>query len=548
MRALIRFVGRGPGGAALQRDRIFDGEVITLGRATDQVINLKDRRVELEHARIVRVGGRFLVSSRALTGVLVNGTVRRDAPLAVGDALQIGANVLKLIAPPAGFDLAFTFELDNSVDTRAVEAPALLLTLAEVGARMQPWAWALSIAVLVGALLVPWLSSPQSGAPLPTRPTVLPSDHAWQSGPLHTAHANLSAKCESCHERPFARVTDQACLTCHAASLHRHAPPDNRQLPVLAMTHCASCHREHDEPSTLVRNDEQVCVSCHANPQHPARSGPVADFLRQHPAFAAARIRDESHVKFPHDVHLNPNGIKTTTGNEVMTCAGCHEPQAGGARFQAISMQRHCQRCHSLSFDPRAPERNVPHASPEIVLESLLEYYSSEYLQGYPDALNTARPVRKVARPGVDLSAAQRARVLARARAQAEITARDLLERRACVVCHDVQRGKAASTWTVTPVSLRAVWMPKARFSHAAHATSLTPCKSCHAAQKSRHATDMLMPPIESCRACHAGPHSAASTQIASSCTSCHDFHSTQYPLWQAGPERAASTAKARQR
>ena len=84
MRALIRFVSRGPGGAALQRDRIFDGDVITLGRATDQVINLKDRRVELEHARIVRVGGRCLVSSRALTGVLVNGTV-----LTEGDPAQI---------------------------------------------------------------------------------------------------------------------------------------------------------------------------------------------------------------------------------------------------------------------------------------------------------------------------------------------------------------------------------------------------------------------------------------------------------------------------
>lgn len=545
MRALIRFISRGPGGAALQRDRIFDGEVITLGRATDQVINLKDRRVELEHARIVRAGGRILVSSRALTGVLVNGTVCRDASLAVGDALQIGANVIRLIAPPAGFDLAFTFELDNSVDTRAVEAPALLLTLPEVGARMQPWAWALSIVVLVGALLMPWLSSPQSGALLPTRQTVLPSDHAWQAGPLHAAHGNLSAKCESCHERPFARVANPACLACHATSLHQHVPPQNRQLLLLASTRCASCHREHDEPSTLARNDEKLCINCHANLKLIEKPAPATDFMRQHPAFATVRIRDESHLKFPHDVHLNPKGIKTTTGSEVMTCAACHEPQAGGAGFQPISMQRHCQRCHSLSFDPRAPERNVPHARPEIMLESLLEYYSSEYLQGYPDALNTARPAGNVARPGVDLGAAQRARVLARARAQAEITARDLLERRACYVCHEVQRGKAASTWTVTPVSVRAAWMPKARFSHAAHATSLTPCKTCHAAEKSRHATDMLMPAIETCRTCHAGSHSAASTQIASSCTSCHDFHSGQYPLWQAGPMRVAPTAAA---
>ena len=350
MRALIRFVSRGAGGAVEQRDRIFDGEAITLGRATDQIINLKDRRVELEHARIVRAGGRFVVSSRALTGVLVNGRMCRDAPLAVGDELQIGANIVRLIAPPAGFDLAFTFELETGVNALAVEAPALPLTLREVGARMQPWAWALSLAVLAVALIVPWMSSPQSGAPLPTRQTLLPSDHAWQAGPLHTAHANLSAACESCHQRPFVRVTDQACLGCHAAALHRHQPPHSPQASVLAATRCASCHREHDEPSTLLRNNEQACVSCHATlPRAKQTAAAAVDFLRQHPPFAASRSHDESHLKFPHDKHLDPRGIRTTSGREVMTCAGCHEPQVGGARLQPITMQRHCQRCHSLS-------------------------------------------------------------------------------------------------------------------------------------------------------------------------------------------------------
>ena len=547
MRALIRFISRGAGGAVEQRDRVFDGEVITLGRATDQVINLKDRRVELEHARIARAGGRYLVSSRALTGVLVNGTVCRDAPLAVGDTLQIGSNVLTLITPPAEFDLAFTFELDANVDTRAVEAQTLplALSLQEVGARMRPWAWALFAVVLIGALVVPWLSSPQSGAVLPTRQTVLPSDHAWQTGPLHTAHANLGAKCESCHQRPFVRVTDQACLACHASSLHRHVALQNLELPALAATRCASCHHEHNEPSTLVRSDEQVCVSCHAQPQKKLQPAPVADFLREHPAFAATRIKDDSHLRFPHDVHLDPKGIKTLTSTEVMTCAGCHEPQPNGARFQPVTMQRHCQRCHVLSFDPREPERSVPHATPATVLTSLLEYYASEYLQGYPDALNTARSARKLARPGVDLSAGQRARVLARARTQAELTARDLLERRACPVCHEVQRGSAASSWTVTPVTLRAVWMPKAVFSHAAHATSLTPCKTCHAAATSKRSTDMLMPTIETCRDCHAGSRTASATQIASSCTICHGFHNAQNPLWQAGSVPSAKIIRA---
>jgi predicted CXXCH cytochrome family protein len=462
--------------------------------------------------------------------------VCRDAPLAVGDSLQIGSNVLKFVVPPEEFDLAFTFELDANVDTRAIEAQALpmALSLREVGARIRPWAWILFTVVLMGALVIPWLSSPQSGALLPTRQTALPSDHAWQSGPLHSAHANLGAKCEACHVRPFERVADKACLSCHASSLHRHVALQNLELPALASTRCATCHREHNEPSTLVRNDEQICVSCHAKPQAGSSMSAVTDFQHDHPAFAAAASKDNSQLKFSHQVHLDQRGIKTTTGEEIMTCGSCHEPQPAGARFQPISMQRHCQRCHALSFDPREPERNAPHAAPAIVLQSLLEYYAAEYLQGYPDTLNAARPVRKAERPGVDLSALQRTRVLARARTEAEIAARDLLERRACPVCHEVRRGKVASSWTVAPVTMRTAWMPKAAFSHVTHATSLTPCKTCHNAATSKLSTDLLMPKIETCRDCHAGSHSASTTQIASSCTSCHGFHNRSNPLWDA--------------
>jgi predicted CXXCH cytochrome family protein len=556
MRVLIRFISRGSGGAIEQRDRLFDGEALTLGRATDQVLNLKDRRVELEHARIIRAGDRFLVSSRALTGVIVNGSVCRDATVGVGDTLQIGSNLLRFIAPGEGFDLAFTFELDPGVDARAIEPAALPLSLQEVGLRMRPWAWALFLVVLAGALLIPWLSSPQVGEILPTRQTVLPSDHAWGTGPLHSAHRSIGAKCEACHQRPFARVADDACVSCHGAGLHRHVTLQNLELPSLAATRCASCHHEHNEPSTLVRSDEKVCVECHADLQAVATRAvklpAVSDFLREHPAFAASAVHDNSGLKFPHDVHLNPKGIKSLLDLEIMSCAGCHRADASGARFEPISMQRDCQRCHALSFDPREPERSVPHGRPERVVESLIEYYALQYLQGYPDALNTARPPRSAQRPGVDLSAAERARLLVRAREKAEITARDLFERRACQVCHEVQReavaagSGAAPRWQVTPVKLRTIWMPNARFSHAAHLTTLTPCATCHAAAKSRHASDVLMPKIETCRECHAGSGSASATQVASSCTSCHGFHIDANPLWMpvAGAQQIAKAQR----
>jgi predicted CXXCH cytochrome family protein len=563
MRALIRFLSRASAGVVEQRDRVFDGESLTLGRATDQVLTLKDRRVELEHARIQRSGGRCYVHSRALTGVLVNGRVCHDAPLAIGDTVQIGANVLKLFEPPPGFDVALTFELDARSDAREAAAPALSLSLKDIGLRQRPLAWTAFIVTLLAALVLPWLASPQSPVHVPLRATALPSDHAWSSGPLHVAHSGVQTTCESCHERPFVRVRDSACLACHAAAVRPHgesASPHGGALaavlgksatpkngPASGGQRCASCHVEHNEPSTLISRDPATCVSCHgrshADTRDPStvRSQPerprttITDFATDHPEFRVLRTGTAgagSGIAFSHRAHLKPGGVLAPSGRETLTCAQCHRPSESGTRFEPVSMTRDCQRCHSLSFDPRAPERVVPHAAPDVVVRSLIEYYSAAYLQSYPDVVTRTPAGEAPRRPGRDLDAAERARVQQRARDAALTTARDLLERRTCQTCHSVRRdhsrGAAAGTrWIIDPPQPSRVWMPGARFDHASHSTSLTPCTTCHTADRSDRASDVLMPGIETCRECHGGAHTASTTQVPSTCTTCHGFHGT---------------------
>jgi hypothetical protein len=185
-----------------------------------------------------------------------------------------------------------------------------------------------------------------------------------------------------------------------------------------------------------------------------------------------------------------------------------------------------------LSFDPRAPDRVVPHAAPDVVVRSLIEYYSAAYLQNYPDVVTRPAVREALRRPGRDLDTAERARVQQRAREAALATAQDLLERRTCQTCHTVRRESApiaegGSRWLVSAPQASRVWMPGARFDHASHATSLTPCASCHAASRSDRASDVLMPSIETCRSCHAGAHTASTTQVPSTCTTCHGFHGT---------------------
>ncbi len=582
MRAVIRFLSRGHAGAVEQRERIFEGDAITVGRATDQVLHLKDRRVGLQHARISRSGARIVLSASSVSGVLVNGAVRRDAEIRPGDVVQVGSNILKFVAPPQGFDVAFTFELDPAarVAEAVRERPKLQLANTRLNRRLA--SWVLFILTGVASLLLPLLAvkSPDARPRLSASP--LPTDHAWSSGPLHSAHQNLASRCEGCHQQPFVRVRSSACLECHGTSTHRHVGADVA-LEQFDGARCARCHLEHNEPASLVRTDAGLCTDCHSRLdrllEDPSAALRVTDFAGEHPEFrvsllvprdraaavdgewtlqrqtlGASALTEQSRLKFPHDTHLDPKGIKAPGGTVVMTCGDCHVPETGGARMQPVRMAEHCQSCHRLDFEPADPERQVPHGAMPRVVQTLTEYYSARYLEGYPDPLANARLGRPVARPGAQLSAAERARLLAAASDKAQRVTRDLVERRTCQDCHVVETMSGTETrtpWRVQPVLLTSQWMPKARFNHARHATALSECDSCHAARESHAAGDVLMPRIEACRECHTGTRDVRLTddQVASTCTLCHSFHIETNPRWDdigQGPDGSAPISNGR--
>ncbi len=611
MRAVIRFLSRGHAGAVEQRDRIFEGDAITIGRATDQVLHLKDRRVGLQHARIFRSGDRILISASAVSGVIVNGAVRRDAELHAGDVVLIGSNIIKLVPPPPGLDVALTFELDPSARTAEALRERPRLDLGNTRLSRRAASWVLFILVAVACLLLPLFAVKSPDARPMLRASFLPSDSAWSSGPLHSAHQNLASRCETCHEQPFVRVKSAACLECHGTSVHRHVGA-SLAVKRLDVARCASCHAEHNEPATLVRTDAELCVSCHGQLERvladPEASARVTDFAREHPEFRVSMLvprssseasnewelqrqvlgsegfAEQSRLKFPHDTHLDPRGIKAPEGTAVMSCGDCHASEAGGARMQPVRMEEHCQSCHRLDFEPADPTRQVPHGAVTRVVQTLNEYYSARYLEGYPDALARARPGRPVARPGVQLLPAERARLLAAASDQANRVARDLIERRTCQDCHFVQAGAVDAPhpdplpegargmdaraddfpfplspagegwgegveWSVAPVLLTSEWMPKAHFNHARHSTALSDCESCHAARESHEAADVLMPRIDACRECHTGTQGirSADNQVASTCTLCHSFHVPINPLWDDvdnGPSGFARTSE----
>ena len=73
MKFLIRFITTNAAGGLEHSDKHIEEPVITIGRATDQVLHLRDRRARLQHATIEDRDGKVHLSSSALAGVMVNG-------------------------------------------------------------------------------------------------------------------------------------------------------------------------------------------------------------------------------------------------------------------------------------------------------------------------------------------------------------------------------------------------------------------------------------------------------------------------------------------
>jgi len=73
-----------------------------------------------------------------------------------------------------------------------------------------------------------------------------------------------------CHQILTHKVSDQACLKCHrdtgphiANSVLQQRIFNHTNLLSVGI-HCAECHREHKAPHPLARQDNKMCVNCHA--------------------------------------------------------------------------------------------------------------------------------------------------------------------------------------------------------------------------------------------------------------------------------------------
>jgi hypothetical protein len=208
--------------------------------------------------------------------------------------------------------------------------------------------------------------------------------------------------------------------------------------------------------------------------------------------------------------------------------------------MQPISFKAHCQECHSLQFDVRNPDFQLPHGDAQLV-RTFLRTLPAQYAE-------LARRKRGLTNETkINEFAVQQVRQLLKQFPNAEELERSVFFTRdpykgsqqndassrakytGCAFCHEVKQvaGISYPTAEITKPVMIERWLPHAHFSHAKHAT-VASCRECHvAAASSRLTSDVLIPAKESCVRCHSA---AGIAREASQCATCHLYHSPDQP------------------
>ncbi|MDQ8036914.1 MAG: hypothetical protein REI12_05795 [Pedobacter sp.] len=568
MKVIVTTITRSPRGNPMRATREITGDQIRIGRGAECELRLADPRVPL-HARSISMGrsGPQLFDAADLnaevTGVFRAQYLKPGSSLKIGP-FQIDVEALDINAP-GDADLALTIELVQPLPGKTrLSARDIYEYARHAPVSKRTASWALFAFIMVFFLFLPmalfYSNSSKSEAGTQTVTSVraqngIKADAAWNPGELAAAHQPFANNCKTCHSDSFSRVQDKDCLACHQ-SMGDHVPKQMAKTAGLADVRCASCHRDHKGSQGLKQQITHYfmgeCSACHQDiKQHwpETQTKDVSDFARGHPDFRVSfvsgmtadgkaditRLRlgektvlsEKRGLKFPHDVHLDPKGVRGPQGLVKTTCSSCHVPDSSGLHFKPVTMKDSCQSCHELRFEIAAPERQVPHGNVDEVMATMREFYSYLAINGIalnrPQADLPAASGRGI--PGKSAPDALRLSGNAGVERQVEISATEIFEKTTCFSCHDITRQAQANGkpgWKVHPVLPESSWMPKARFSHAKH--DMATCESCHAASSSKQASDVLMPDIASCQTCHAGNHPERQ-KITSNCGLCHGFH-----------------------
>ena len=409
----------------------------------------------------------------------------------------------------------------------------------------------------------------------------------FNTGPLSRHHSSLENDCASCHQpesleggrftqvlndrfrngAPSIERIEQACQACHQQhTFHEPNVIENRSCTVCHVEHqghgpmpgvtsadCATCHNDSAIMQASAQKGKQLPPSeFRLNPKVVNLTDPrqnvlqlprppdgytatFASFSEGHPPFQLHRenVREADVLRFNHQLHMSGRGIPPTRAGTKLDCNYCHKPEPNGRYMQRVSFEANCQECHSLQFDVKNPDFQIPHGDAQLVRtflrtlpaqygelarrkrgitdESRVNAFTAQQITGLLAQFSTADQLERTVFFTKDpYSTAQQSDSPTRAKYAG------------CAYCHEVKQASVGSfpmPQVTAPVFIDR-WLAHGHFNHAKHAT--IDCRTCHAADSSSLTSDVLMPTKESCVSCHSPKGTAAN---ASECMTCHTYH-----------------------
>lgn len=569
MAFLIRTIDYTAAGREIVRDRKVDVRELSIGRAAENEIHLPDLAVEQRHVALrEEADGTIAVTALGTLGFGIDGRTETEASVPPGQGAEIALGSSRLTI---GREDAITSITIRQVEKTGSKDVLRGFALSSALPSKRTMSWLFAAIVVIALLTIPIVThlwrTPVENDPQQLAKGQVAMDSTWSTGPLSKAHHALEQNCEACHATPFVSVQDETCLSCHK-EIGDHAarprlaggmPPFSRgdaiqwdiaeSLGKEGPLGCVACHSEHEGPLEQAAASEKFCADCHQTLDTRLTDTDLAnahDFGVQHPQFRPAfytrlgadkpsRISldkpqaEMNGLKFPHDIHLDSNGgaarMAISLGNygAALECSDCHEPGADGIGFAPVEMESSCESCHSLvSGRSGTGFTKLSHGNVEALRTEL-----AQVNRGPRRAMVSGRT-----RPGQFAQGRRYYTNFGRPFGAYMAISNALGPRGICGECH--LPTTTNGTPDVMPVNLPDRFLWKGHFSHAAHEDE--DCTTCHAADTSGTANDLLLPDLDVCRDCHLGETVAATDKIVpSGCATCHSYHTPARP-WSRDP------------
>jgi pSer/pThr/pTyr-binding forkhead associated (FHA) protein len=533
----------------------FELQELLIGRGGNSNITLSGRTVSLVHARILFQSGKLFIEDRnSLTGIRLNRRRVARAELGKGDEFQIGSTKFQITAL-AGEEIELTRKAEEQQSSSEDEVVSAQLRALDIK-KYLPSIGVLSVILFLG------VASAYFVLPLLGR-----NAESWSSGPISNNHKIIEADCESCHSTSFVQVEDKDCIKCHSMTEHSK---DLKKLVADRPEHnlrCAQCHLEHNGEGALVQTDPRVCANCHVNMKNLKSDSKLLNIpsFDEHPQFRVDvksltdasvtrvsldekdKLLDNTQIKLNHALHLKA-GLRGKDGPVTLQCSSCHKLDSELRTMLPIEFESHCRDCHTLGFDQRIPDVQVPHGDDEVVYPALFtEYTKLLLLRGGIDkpvtgSTDSFERVIPGGTSGVQKSEESGGSDVKAVVKQARAAEKELFTKTACYLCHTSsekpqnEQTAANAHYRVVKPEIPSKWMHKAIFSHGAHEE--VSCESCHdGVRTSSNTKDVLMPKIKDCVVCHS--QEVKQGFVKSDCTMCHSYHdSLGFP-----PEKKKSIA-----